>query len=801
MLLDSSLLLQAYSKALIFGFLNLVITLKALIMDEIELRKELERVLHDEPSNYGRILELSTKLSSFDNDNIRFSVDAGVIDRLGSELVARQETAVSELVKNAYDADATKVYLRFENTDVRGGVLYIEDNGTGMTREQLINGFMRISSTSKIHNPLSEIYQRKRAGQKGIGRFAVQRLGERLTITTQTIENDFALVITIDWNQYTNDIDLLSVNNKIHIKSSKTKESGTTLKIESLRDKWSEASIKRIYNYVVDILQPFSLAKEQQSTFKSPSSDPGFKVYFTKIVNDRKITIADEKTMVFNYATAIIDGEVDKDGNGLYLIESKKLNLLEDGKISSNPDVENLTFSKLKNVRFRAYYFIYNSDLIPKTHESSVKKLARTQGGIRLYRNGFRVLPYGEPYNDWVGLDESTKRRSILPVHSNSNFFGFVELIDTDNTFNETSSREGLVENEALIQLRNFIYRTIMTAVIKIAQIRNVKIVSGQSMTNKIYDSIEVRIKNIAFTLEELDRELEKESGSVEVKKRRKKKVEQVRKEIEELRKAQEEEKNQFLKERSMLRVLSSVGLTIGLFLHEVRDYILNMEVNVNFLIEKLRSDEVLFNRLSLLQSNIESFVTYTSYFDAVVSQNVIRTLKPIDLKKTIITFWKTIENDMISNHIQLSDPEISGNYMFTIPMHPSEWSSILFNLFTNAKKAIKRSNNVGIINIECGKIDNKLYMRFSDTGDGIKDDIKERIFDEFFTTSSPYTLDELDTKNELTGTGLGLKIVKDILSSYRGKIFVDEPKDGYSTSIYIEIPALTEKDFDKYDL
>lgn len=100
-------------------------------MNEEAIRQELERVLQEEPNNYGRILELSAKLAGFDNDNIRFSVDAGVIDRLGSELVARQETAVSEIVKNAYDADATKVHIRFENSDHIGGTLFIEDNGTG----------------------------------------------------------------------------------------------------------------------------------------------------------------------------------------------------------------------------------------------------------------------------------------------------------------------------------------------------------------------------------------------------------------------------------------------------------------------------------------------------------------------------------------------------------------------------------------------------------------------------------------------------------------------------------------------
>lgn len=774
-------------------------------MDEKNIREELSKILIDDPTNYSRILELSSKLSSFDDDNIRFSVDAGVIDRLGSELVARQETAVSELVKNAYDADATKVNIKFENSDEVGGTLYIEDNGTGMNREQLINGFMRISSSSKIHNPLSEIYNRKRSGQKGIGRFAVQRLGEKLTITTQTENDEEALVLSINWNEYANDLDLNSITNKIFSKQ-KTRDNGTTLRIEGLKDKWSEASIKRVYKYIGDILQPFPLSDINEEELpeiekEDLNLDPGFKVYFSKIINGRQINIADEKTMVYNYAVAIINGYVDDKGFGIYSVESNKLNINEVKDLSSDPDIENIPYKELRSVKFRAYYFIYQSDLIPKMQESSIRKLARKQGGIRLYRNGFRVLPYGEVNNDWIGLDESTKRRSILPVHSNLNFFGFVELIDKENKFNETSSREGLIENEGLIELKNFVYRSIMSSILKVAEVRNIKIVSGQRQVNGIYESVELRIKNIAFTLEELDKELEKESGNIEVKKRRKKKLDQVKKEIAELQKAQEEEKEQFLKERSMLRVLSSVGLTIGLFLHEVKDYILNMDNNVSFLIEKLNNDQVVLNRLTLLQSNIESFNTYTSYFDAVISQNVIRNLKPIDLRKTINTFWKTIENDLIKNNIKLDEPKIEGNYLFSCPMHPSEWSSILFNLFTNSKKAIKRSNHLGLINIECGKFENKIYLKFSDTGDGINEENRERIFEEFFTTSSPNTVDNLNIQNEYTGTGLGLKIVKDIISSYRGRIFVDEPKEGFSTTISIEIPAATEKDLDKYGL
>lgn len=769
--------------------------------NEKSIREELSKILVDEPNNYSKILDLSSKLSSFDIDNVRFSVDAGVIDRLGTELVARQETAVSELVKNAYDADAKKVTLKFENSDSIGGTLFIEDDGLGMTRDQLVNGFMRISSTDKLRNPLSERFNRKRAGQKGIGRFAVQRLGEKLTITTQTLEDDFALVLTIDWNQYQGDTDLINITNKI-ITIPKRKEEGTTLKIDGLKDRWSQAAIKRIYRYVSAIIQPFPLSEQDKNVnYNNKIIDPGFKTVFKKLENDKSITIADESSMIYDHALAEIEGWIDDNGLGIYSVISKQLKIEEYGEIGSNPDDMAVPFSKLRKVRFKAYYYIYNSGLIPKMHETSIKKLARDFGGIRLYRNGFRVLPYGERKDDWLKLDASIRQRSLLPVHGNINFFGFVEIIDTDKVFNETSSREGLIENEALIQLQNFLYRTLLTGVIKVAEVRNIKIVSGQRKEGNLYEKIEVRIKDIAHTIEALDIELEKEEGNIQVKLKRKKTLQKLQKDIKEVAALQKEETNKMLREKSMLRVLSSVGITIGQFIHEVRDYLINMESDVNFLLEKLSSDTVLLERVLILEKNITTFQSYTSYFDNVISQNVVRELKPIEIQNTSENFWTSIHNDSEKSDITFNIPVRKGFYLYTLPMHPSEWSSILFNFYTNSKKAIKRTQKNGEIKIECGSDEKFIYLEFSDTGDGISEENEEKIFDEFFTTTSPNTLEEIDASNEITGTGLGLKIVKDIVSSYRGNIQVVSPKEGFSTCLRVEIPKATNKELDDYGI
>lgn len=772
----------------------------------LKLKEQLNDELAKEQSDSNLILSLSHEIASLDKDNIRFSVDAGVIDRLGQELVARQETAVSELVKNSYDADSVDVTLTFIDSNEIGGTLKIKDDGDGMTRDELVNGFMRISSTDKVHNPISRTFKRKRAGQKGIGRFAVQRLGRKLTIVTQTKESTEAQKLSIDWDQYTGDIDLMSITNTITT-IPKIAENGTLLIIDDLRDKWSEAAIQRIYRYVTDIVQPFPLSQtieEHDSDRVEETSDPGFKTRFIQVLGDEAKTIASDQLMIYDHALAIIEGFIDENGNGTYKVKSGRLGInKDDGKIGNDPDDVSKKFDKLEKVHFRAYYFIYIDDLLPKTQKTSIQNLAKKNGGIRLYRNGFRVLPYAEPGDDWLKLDKSVRDRVILPAHGNNNFFGFVEIDDTSNLFNETSSREGLTENEAFIQLRNFVYRAIISGVLVINQEREIKLFAGQRKDEEEggWEKIELRIKNIAHTLEELDRELEENSSNVEAKRKRKRRVKRVKKAIEELEEIRKSEQAKLIKERSMLRVLSSVGLTIGQFIHEIKYYMDNIQSDIKFLLERLKGDQMAIDRLTILDTNFSSFRSYTSYFDTVVSQNVIRELKPLNLPHIVRPFIDAIASDAAKSGIEFVEPVFQRNFLYTKSMHPSEWSSILFNFYTNSKKAIKREGTEGKILIECGEKDELVYLEFSDTGDGISEENEERVFDEFYTTTSPQDFDDLIINNEILGTGLGLKIVKDVVKSYQGAVFVVSPKSSYSTSIRVEIPKASKKELENYGL
>lgn len=129
--------------------------------------------------------------------------------------------------------------------------------------------------------------------------------------------------------------------------------------------------------------------------------------------------------------------------------------------------------------------------------------------------------------------------------------------------------------------------------------------------------------------------------------------------------------------------------------------------------------------------------------------------------------------------------------------MHESEWHTILLNLYTNARKAIKRANHKGKIYIVAGVHEGKIYVEFMDNGDGIKEEYRGRIFDAFFTTSVPTSVGSV--YDDLVGSGLGLKIMKDIIVSYKGDIFVDEPEAGYNTCFHIEINSATEQQLEEY--
>ncbi len=719
--------------------------------------------------------------------NITFTVDAGLIDRLGRELVGKAETAVSELVKNAYDADARNVEVNFIDSIWSGGTLEISDDGLGMMFNQLKAGFMTISSTDKVHNPSSERYKRSRAGKKGIGRFATQRLGKKLIIITQTLNSEQALKLTIDWEKYTADQDITKIINQIEYLP-KEKPEGTTLIIKDLREGWSEATIRRIYRYVSDLFQPDYLSDNSQSLKIAKQNDETFKVKFSHIIDGVKYEIASPQKMLFDKNIAVIEGFVDKVGDGFVGIKSDKLEL-DDYALPIFKSQNTNKFQIIRNIHFKAYYFIYNRldyyTNITSLELKNIQKLAHESGGIRLYRNGFRVLPYGEQKDDWLGLDirySGVSGQTNIPF-SNNNLFGFVEIIDQEGfNFQETASREGLIENDAYQELIDFLIKSFTAARNRIAE-KITLIRKNKSEVDSIFEDRSEETsdkKTIEEEFDELDKEVQKDSAKDAIK-------------------SIKEKYYQVIEELSMLRILASLGLTIGEFTHEIIQFTPSINGFISKLYESNESDLNTLTILDNLKKTFANFTSYTSYFNATVSENTSREVKPILITDVVDYFVRNIREDLARQNTEIIIDSF-GYGLYTTPMHISEWSSVLYNIYTNSKKAIKRSGNVGKLKIITGEENGRIYLELHDNGDGIPEENKERVFNAFFTTSTPAGFDApLDEK--LTGTGLGLKIVKDIVEAYRGTVKIIVPERGYNTCFRIDIPKAEKEELEKYGL
>lgn len=760
-----------------------------------KLRKQLLKQLENEEIDFGRILKLSLELSELDKENVRFSVDASHMSRLGRELVGKKETAVSELVKNAYDADAAQVTLTFEKADLAGGRLTIVDNGNGMTREQLIAGFMRLSTTDKIHEPYSPRYHRLRAGRKGIGRFAAQGLGKKLTITTQINKSDVALQVEIDWAKFEADKDLIIISNQVK-EVPKLKRPGTTLIIDNLEDGWTTSGLEKVFKYIVDLIQPFPLSK----TLETDTKDPGFEVKIFNVVNDEKIEVASAEKLIYDYALAEINATVDNNGKGRWSIRSNQHEINEKG-LSVTP--KSYLYPNIRNVNVKAYYYIYSSDSLPRNIIRQIRELANERAGIRVYRNGFRVLPYGESNDDWLHLDERHARREILPPFRNQNFFGFVELIDPKGVvFEETASREGLIETEGFKELVSFVGDVLVAAVLRVAEARQKKAKptkSNVTPTEKIQRAVDV----IRQAKSDLDNSLvDKNTKRAAAQQASVAKIIQnAVQALEESVSGQKEREEEVLNELSMLRVLASLGLSIGQFNHEIRNMFPALLADTHLLISLTSGDTR--EKAMRLKKNIQSFRTYTSYFDKSVSDNARRETVVQDVIKILRSFWEVITPACERRDIEFPEPTFHDFDLFTTPMHSSEWTSILFNLFTNSRKAIARAkSNPGKILVTTGRERDNIYIDFADNGDGIPSENRNRIFDAFFTTSyitSPDGNTNEGEDDDLLGTGLGLKILKDIVTSYGGEITLVGAPRGYSTCFRIEIPAASKEQLEAY--
>lgn len=733
---------------------------------KLKIKKELEK----EQPDWALIEKLSSTVIDSKEDSLRFRVDAGHINKLGFELVGKQETALMELIKNAYDADATEVTVDFFNAEKETGKLVIQDNGSGMNLETIKTAWMNISTDFKQENKISPKYGRVRAGRKGIGRFSVQRLGKRLILVSSVRGESKATKVIFNWDvDYVKGVNIRDVYVSAEYLDKDTNSHGTTLEIFELREVWKDQNLKKVWNGVLLLQSPFK--PKPTINNKVFEHDPGFEIVINNEASNQKRTEYSIDTMLLDHALAEITGKIDEYGKTIVHVNSARLQLKDNHSFE-------VDFVKTGAVSFKAKYFIYSSSLMSISTKKATD-LAHEYGGVRIYRNGFRVLPYGERSDDWLKLDRDSARRSLLIPALNTNFFGSVFLDDSNENFEETSNREGLLENDAFAELGKFVRDALEWAVIRIAHQRNRK----QKASQQNFVSELLPLKKPVEIIQDLTDSLmnvansnittaEQKAGLI------KEKLKLAKDEAAKFEEHTEEQKLAAIQYEEMLRILASLGISLSIFGHEIKGAIDSLNASITLqkmMLNKKGADPELIDGVTSLQKASDRIFNVGKYIGQITAHNASRSLVSLHINAVIRDFMEQFNDHLKKKSINLI-LDLSEEYLQSIPMHESELVSVLLNFTTNSIKFIKKAKVINPkIRITTKKDNNYLLICFEDNGTGVSDIDKNKIFDAFYTTSIGN--DEL---LEGFGTGLGLKIVSDIASTYGGSVRLGIPSEEY---------------------
>lgn len=408
---------------------------------------------------------------------------ARILRTLGEELISSEMVAILELVKNAYDADAGYVLVRFEGSTREGeGILTIEDNGHGMALTTVEGSWMEPATNNKKVAKKSQYLKRRLLGEKGVGRFAAARLARELELSTRTPQSNVETYAYFDWSQFDNEelyldevlilaeerppLDLIKERSVPDRSPSGIAElprdgsHGTILRMSKLKRSWSGKEMTELHRGLSRLVSPFDDRGDFRIFLQSAEQTVG---------NATELTPPE----VVKYPHYKVSGEVSAEGKYIFQAdvyasgESQKYegwlsrtdNLARLSMVSDMPE----TGHQIKCGALSFQIFIWDRDQLDNIQQkigtgiSSIRKDLDAISGISIYRDGFRVLPYGEPENDWLKLDIRRVQNPTMRL-SNNQITGFVKIsADSNPLLKDQSNREGLDSNAAYSDLQDIL--------------------------------------------------------------------------------------------------------------------------------------------------------------------------------------------------------------------------------------------------------------------------------------------------------------------------------------------------------
>lgn len=753
---------------------------------------------------------------------VKYKISARATILLGREGVSKADGAIVELIKNTYDADAEICFICI---DAEQDTIYLVDNGSGMDSKIIEECWMLIGTANKRDN-YESTKKRIKSGEKGIGRFALDRLGCDCVMYTKMEGADHTIRWHTDWSEFETtdknlnemeaDIDETDGNLEDYLpqevttnirefvdKINETREDkisifekGTIFLIRKLRDQWNKASINKLFDNLQTLLPP----KDQDDFFLGAmeSLQSGYQEIKNEISEECDYNMkAEFNGTDFEVTLRRNELDLNKIPPEVFAREEfqeypyRKLDFEQESykrKITVQELLKTRDEDLIRKVKkLGKFSFNYNFMKLTLRDDSKetffYKEISRRRGqwlkefgGIKIYRDKFFVRPYGVPGTDtfdWLGLDARRAKNPAAVSHPgggwhvrNNQSQGTILISRVQNeVLLDKSSREGIIENEYFSILKNVIIGLI-------AVFERDRAYIGRAL--KLYND---EVNKVQQAKEEGKKSAEKWKASEEKKAEEYTDQEKMARAIE----IYEEEREELLTELQQLKSLATNGLITSTVAHDLKGIKAVLVGRVDSLKKEIdRKNEGNINRqLKDLKKNDEFLKawltvvttqprkdkrTRKSYNVYEMFSNIVSVLDPISSRKHV------------NISVQANDETVERK------LFKSDFESILYNLIINSIEAFEKSScRERNIQLLLQSDSEKIVFTYRDNGPGLSD-----MFENPYDIFNYGTTSKVDKEGNTIGTGMGMYIVSSTLREYDANPVISEYKKGFTLQVTI---------------